>query len=269
MEVKYDKIGKGYNYTRHADPYIIDRLLFYLQPETDKTYLDIGCGTGNYTIALAEKGFKFTGVDPSEKMIEAALSRNKKVNWLKGKAEKIPADNKSFDGIIATLTIHHWTDLKKAFEEINRVLSDRGRFVLFTSTPEQMKGYWLNHYFPKMVLASIAQMPSLQDIEVAMKSTQLKLDKIEKYFVKDDLQDCFLYIGKSRPECYFDEHIRRGISSFSALANLEEVNQGLSKLKNDIDNHAFGKIKDLYANESGDYLFITYTKKTTDNPAGI
>lgn len=260
-DIKYDQIGTGYNSTRKADPYIAERVLCHLQPKNDKLYLDIGCGTGNYTITLANKGFNFVGVDPSEKMLTEAKSRNPDLNWLKGTAELLPADDKAFDGIIGTLTIHHWTDLKKAFTEINRVLSDNGRLVLFTSTPEQMKGYWLNHYFPKMLHASIVQMPSLTDILEAINQTELEISDIEKYFIKDDLQDYFLYIGKNNPHLYFDEKIRHGISSFSSLANMEEVKQGLSKLRIDIESQGFDEIQNQYANQLGDYLFITIEKK--------
>ncbi len=261
MDIKYDKIGTGYNSTRQADQYLVERLLYHLQPKTDGLYLDIGCGTGNYTIALASKGIKFIGVEPSSKMLNEARLRNKDINWLQGTAEHIPADDKSIDGIIGTLTIHHWTNLEKAFVEINRVLSDKGKFVLFTSTPEQMQGYWLNHYFPQMLHSSIVQMPSLADIREAIRHTDFKITDIEKYFIKEDLQDSFLYVGKNNPGRYFDDSIRNGISSFSALANIDEVKQGLSKLKNDIDSKSFDKIKDKYSNELGDYLFIRIDKK--------
>lgn len=261
MDIKYDKIGTGYNSTRQADPYLKERLFYHLQPKSRGLYLDIGCGTGNYTISLANKGFNFVGVEPSEKMLNEAKSRNQAINWLKGTAEQIPADDQAFDGIVATLTIHHWTDLKKAFIEISRVMADNGKLVLFTSTPEQMKGYWLNHYFPQMLNSSIAQMPSITDIKEAIAQTELEITDVEKYFIKDDLQDCFLYVGKNNPDRYFDDTIRHGISSFSSLANIEDVKQGLSKLKSDIDNQVFDKIKDQYANELGDYLFITIEKK--------
>ena len=59
MAVKYDEIGTGYNSTRQADPYLTERLLYHLQPKTDRLYLDIGCGTGNYTCTLADKGLNF------------------------------------------------------------------------------------------------------------------------------------------------------------------------------------------------------------------
>ncbi|WP_276975565.1 class I SAM-dependent methyltransferase [Flavobacterium filum] len=261
QETKYDKIGTGYNSTRQADPYLTERLLYHLQPQNDRLYLDIGCGTGNYTCTLADKGLNFIGVEPSEKMLKVAKSKNQDIKWLNGTAEQIPAEDKTFDGIIATLTIHHWKDINKAFAELNRVLEDNGRIVMFTSTPEQMKGYWLNHYFPKMLYSSIVQMPSLDVIRKATNESKLKINGIEKYFIKDYLKDCFLYVGKNSPERYFDEQIRHGISSFSSLANFDEVKQGLTELRNDIDNNAFEQIKDQYENDLGDYLFITIEKK--------
>lgn len=63
----------------------------------------------------------FVGIDPSDKMLNEARVGNKEVNWL--------TEDKIFDGAIATLTIHHWKDLEKAFMEIDRVLSGNARIV--------------------------------------------------------------------------------------------------------------------------------------------
>jgi ubiquinone/menaquinone biosynthesis C-methylase UbiE len=261
--ILYDNIGLGYNSTRQADLYITEKLAQLLSPNPNGLYLDIGCGTGNYTIALANGGINFYGIEPSEKMLEIARSRNNKVSWHLAQAEQIPANDNMFDGAIATLTIHHWTDINKAFREIFRVLNDNSKFVIFTSTPEQMKGYWLNHYFPKMLEASMLQMPSFEIIEKAAIETGFVITNTEKYFIQDDLKDHFLYTGKNRPELYFDEEIRKGISSFSTLSNAEEVQNGLSKLRSDININGFKEIKEKYDNKLGDYLFIVAEKKNT------
>ncbi len=265
MEVKYDTIGKDYNATRQADPYLVSRLLALLQPQPGKIYLDIGCGTGNYTCALAGEGMDLVGVEPSVKMLADAKLKHRGIDWLIGSAEEIPAADQTFDGIVATLTVHHWTNIRKAFIELNRVLKDNGRIVMFTSTPEQMKGYWLNYYFPKMLAASIMQMPSLAIIQEAATEATFTITGTELYFVRNDLKDCFLYVGKSRPACYFNDQIRQGISSFSSLSSTEEVKQGLAKLRNDIDNKAFDRVKAEYDNDLGDYLFIVFEKQAGNN----
>jgi len=261
----YDLIGTDYNSTRRADPFIANRLYYLLNPDKDKLYLDIGCGTGNYAVALAEKGLNLHGVDPSEKMIKVAQSRNQKIKWLLGTAERIPANNNIFDGVIAILTVHHWTNIKQSLKDIYRVLKASGKIVFFTSTSEQMKGYWLNHYFPKMLDSSIKKMPSFEIINDASTRASFEIISTEKYYIKDDLQDHFLYVGKNRPELYFNEKIREGISSFSILAHKKELKLGLSKLYSDIENGTFKDIKKQYDNNLGDYLFITMDKKETQN----
>ena len=159
-QTKYDRIGAGYNNTRCADPFITGRLHSLLCPEQNKQYIEVGCGTGNYTIALAMKGLRIGGIDPSEKMLEQAHLKNAGINWQIGTAEDTGFNTSSLDGIVCVLTLHHWENLQSAFSEFNRILKSNGRLVIFTSTPEQMSSYWLNHYFPKMLDASMKQMPT-------------------------------------------------------------------------------------------------------------
>lgn len=256
MQAKYNTIGVGYNNTRKADPFLLNRILALLKPRPNGVYLDLGCGTGNYSHEIQQRGFSLIGIDPSEKMLAQAKLKNQKIEWKLGQAEKIELPNASIDGALCTLTLHHWQNLAKGFSELQRVLKPGGKLLIFTSTPKQMQGYWLNHYFPKMLADSIEQMPEFLEIENAMKQAPLEIIETEKYFIKPDLQDQFLYCGKQNPELYLNPNNRQGISSFSALANQEEVETGLEKLKKDIDS---GDIKSLiksYENDWGDYLFI-------------
>ena len=264
MGAKYDRIGIDYNVTRKADPYIAEQLLTHLLPTSEGIYLDIGCGTGNYTHEFEKRGFQFIGIDPSKEMLEKARQKNKNIDWRIGAAESIALLDKTVDGIVGSLTLHHWTDLEKGFSELYRVLKPNGRIILFTATPEQMKGYWLNHYFPKMLSDSIVQMPSLESVKNAMLKSHFQILGIDNYFVQPDLQDKFLYCGKHNPEFYFDEHIRNGISSFSSLANRTEVEEGLSQLKTDIDNGTINAVIDAYTNDLGDYLYIIGKKPAAD-----
>lgn len=262
MEVKYDKIGIDYNLTRKADKFLTEQLLFHLDPKENGLYLDIGCGTGNYTNELQKRGFQCIGIDPSIEMLEKAKSNNQQIDWRIGTAEKTGLADNSINGIIGSLTIHHWTNVKKGFSELYRVLKPEGRIVIFTSTPKQMNGYWLNHYLPNILNDSKNQMPSLENVENGMKNAGIEIVKIKTYSIKLHLQDQFLYCGKHDPELYFDENIRRGISSFSSLANKKEVEKGLSELRKDIDS---GKIKEVmksFENDFGDYLYII-GKKTS------
>ena len=259
--IKYNKIGQNYNQTRRADPQLTQNLFRHLRPKPSGIYLDIGCGTGNYTIALhQQKNVQFVGVEPSEKMLEIAKSKCPTIDWRYGTAEEIPLEDASMDGIMGTLTVHHWRDMGAAFTELYRVLKPAGRLVIFTSIPRQMKGYWLNHYFPMMLKKSIRQMPAFEVFEKYLKKSGFQDIGIEKYFIQEGLQDLFLYSGKYEPSFYLQPSIRKGISSFADLANQIEVEKGLLSLQKDIQSGHWESIRASYENEEGDYLYVIAEK---------
>lgn len=259
---KYDRIGIDYNQTRKADPFLLEQLYTLLQPQVDKVYVDMGCGTGNYTIGLHKMGVNIIGIDPSQNMLDKASANEPTISWLQGKAQALPPTltSESIDGMVATLTLHHWEDLTLSFQELAKVLKPHAPIVIFTSTPDQMKGYWLNAYFPQMLKDSIDQMPSFHHVAQALLRAGFSKIERKKYVISPHLVDMFLYSGKQRPHLYLNAAIRQGISSFSDLSNQEEVKAGLEKLEQDMQS---GRIKETiaqYENELGDYLFITARK---------
>lgn len=260
MPEVYDTLGIAYNLTRSADPYLVERFKHFLNLNTNRSYLDIGCGTGNYTVALHDNKYSFIGVEPSELMLDKAKEKCNSIDWKLGRSEAIPLTDASVDATLASLTLHHWTDINKGFSEVDRVLKPQGKFVIFTATPKQMTGYWLNHYFPKMMKDSMTKMPSFSTIESKLKQNGFVISETETYLIKPDLKDLFLYSGKHNPNLYLNNQVRQGISSFSQIANKNEVRQGLKALNTDIANETINTVVANYANDDGDYLFITAEK---------
>jgi ubiquinone/menaquinone biosynthesis C-methylase UbiE len=263
MAAKYDYIGKTYNATRRADPFLFGRMLHHLNPRREGNYLDIGCGTGNYTIEFDKKGFRFTGVDPSLEMLTKARLRSSRIEWVEGSAEEISFKRDTFDGIIASLTLHHWKNLQKGFSQLHSLLKPGGSMVIFTATPEQMEGYWLTHYFPKMLRDSAVLMPAMHTLENIFTAVGFTIKLSEPYFIQRDLQDLFLYSGKHEPERYLDPVFRSGISSFADVARSEEIKKGLKLLKEDIDSGTIAEVMNSYENDAGDYLFLKVKKNVS------
>ncbi|QLE56417.1 class I SAM-dependent methyltransferase [Nostoc sp. TCL26-01] len=257
----YEQIGKEYDLTRCADSYITGQLIQHLKLKPDNLYLDVACGTGNYTLALAENGGIWHGVDQSHLMIDTAKNKSNAVAWQVASVENLPYADKSFSGVLCTLAIHHFSDLLSAFTEIYRVLAS-GYFVLFTATPEQMRKYWLVEYFPEAIHQASEQMPSLEAVHYALSQASFKLIKTELYNVQPDLKDLFLYSGKYHPELYLNENIRSAISTFSVLASPDEIVAGCQKLTVDIDTGLINKVMQKYEHNQGDYLFIIAQKLT-------
>mgnify|MGYP000221085640 CR=1 FL=1 len=94
-----------------------------------------------------------------------------------------------------------------------------------------------------------------------MKQTGFSSINTELYSIKPDLKDLFLYSGKHNPSLYLNPKVRHGISSFSSLANAEEVETGMNRLKEDITTHKIDDTIKSYENDFGDYLFIIATKE--------
>ena len=86
--------------------------------------------------------------------------------------------------------------------------------MILNGTAEQMRHYWLNEYFPRMMEKATA--PYLRFVTVdVLESAGFRIECEEKYDVTPDLKDFFLCCGKLQPERYLDERIRSGISSFA------------------------------------------------------
>ena len=231
----------------------------HLAQDRSGNYLDIACGTGNYTSTLAQDGGGWTGIELSFKMLAAANGKSSQVQWCIGNAMALPFSGAVFSGAMCTLAIHHFAELLPVFQEAYRVL-DRGRFVILTATTVQMQSYRLNEYFPDAMVKSIEQMPALDLVTGALTQAGFTSIDTKGFDIRDDLQDFFLYSGKYRPEMYLDEGVRRGISTFASLADPEEVTSGCLRLAEDIQSGRIDEVRASYENQGGDYLFVIATK---------
>lgn len=256
----YNSIGKGYNSTRRADPFIASTIFNLLDVKYSGPYLEIGCGTCNYLEALTQKGLHFYGVDPSETMLEEARRKKTGAKLLNAAAENIPLENNFFYGAIAVLTLHHWKNLASGLKEIYRVLKPDSKFVAFSFSPKQMKGYWLNEYFPRMMERSSKIIPEKEEMEKLLMEAGFKDVKFTDYFIQTELCDHFLYSHKYSPEKYLEPEIRKNTSAFAAFSDSEEIVTGTHKLKHDIDTGKINAVINGYENNNGDYLFFTAVK---------
>lgn len=251
----YDRIGATYDATRHAEPAIVDELMALLGVPDGARVLDIGCGTGNYTQALNKRGIGMVGLDRSGLMLRKARSKASDLPLIGADAAALPFPDRSFDGAICTLALHHFADLDATFAEAARVLH-RGRLVIFTALPEQILRYWLRAYFPRMIREAAEQMPHWSEIEIALRRAGFRNWTQRLYFMPQQPQDLFLYSGKHRPHLYLDERVRANISAFAHLADTDEIGEGLDRLRRDLAQGRFEHTTSEYEDVGGDYLFI-------------
>ena len=250
----YDRIGDRYTRTRAADPRIVEALIAALDLPPGARLLDVGGGTGNYAVALAEHGFRVTVVEPSSTMREQATA-HPEIAWLAARAEDIPLDDASHDGAVIVLAAHHFTDLPRALAEVGRVCGS-GPIVLFTYDPERDPEFWLFHYFPSFLDQAREIFPALETFQ-ALSSRPILL---RRFPLPRNLVDRFAASGWCRPEAYLEKEFRDGISSFR-LADQEQVAKGLEHLRRDLENGAwdalFGAFREMTEYDVG-YVFVSF-----------
>lgn len=104
-----------------------------------KKTLEIGCGGGQNTIALARWGAQSFGVDPTGAQIEYARSLAEKCSvnatFEVAPAETLPFQDKYFDIAFSSFAFDYVADMEKAFAEAYRVLKKGGIFIFCGSHP--------------------------------------------------------------------------------------------------------------------------------------
>ena len=115
----------------------------------DGKALDVGCGPGQLSIRLAERGLHVTGIDLDERMIGRARANAERDIWdrsdgaddapmpefVVGSAAALPFPDETFDIVVSTMSVHHWDDPVAGLAEIARVLRPTGRALIWDLRP--------------------------------------------------------------------------------------------------------------------------------------
>lgn len=102
-------------------------------PAGPDSLVDVGCGTGSYAAALAERGWEVTGVDVSEDMLRRAEAKG--VHAVRADATALPFDAASFDAAVSVFTHTDVDDFAAVVREIARVLRPGAAFVYVGAHP--------------------------------------------------------------------------------------------------------------------------------------
>jgi ubiquinone/menaquinone biosynthesis C-methylase UbiE len=102
---------------------------------------DVGTGTGQFAVYLAQNGFDVTGIDISEKMIvnakRYAAQEGLGIKFDTGDAEHLNFADNFFDVVVSRNLLWTLPDPEKALREWKRVLKPGGRLIV-------SDGFWMN-----------------------------------------------------------------------------------------------------------------------------
>jgi len=154
MDYDNTEIAAGYDRGRNHGPDVLDlwmRTVASFLEEKPNAILDLGCGTGRFSEALATQfSAEVIGVDPSAKMLEQAAAKraNSLVRYESGRAEAIPLPDAAVDLVFISMVFHHFQEPAQAARECHRVLRNRGTVFLRAGSCENIPSYPYVGFFP-------------------------------------------------------------------------------------------------------------------------
>lgn len=139
-------------------------LRWIVDPSAPQQILDIACGTGDYSIAIARRAHPdtvVTGVDLTEAMLQVMRSKVEKAGLAgrivaeQGNAEALRFADNRFDRATIAFGIRNFEHREQALREILRVLKPGGRLVILElSVPSNPLLRWCyNLYFTRLLPA--------------------------------------------------------------------------------------------------------------------
>ena len=122
--------------------------------------LDLCCGTGDITFALAQRGATATGLDFSQKMLAVATERQgqnppsaaRNPQFIRGDAQQLPFPDHAFDVVTVGYGLRNLTNWERGVEEMFRVARPGARIIVldFGKPPNAL---WRAVYFTHLRLS--------------------------------------------------------------------------------------------------------------------
>lgn len=184
--------------------------------------LDLGCGIGRFTPALAETfGGPVYGVDPSVGMRRVAeeSAAHPAVTYLDGAAERIPRPAGSCDVVVLFLVWHHVRDRAAGAAEIARVLRPGGRVLMRGAFSDRMPDAPYHRFFPRLLEIEKEVFPSAEEVVRTFDQAGLRRLALDALPVR---------LGDSLAACAARWRLR-AVSTFEHLTE-EELEQGFAAL---------------------------------------
>ncbi|GFN22064.1 MAG: class I SAM-dependent methyltransferase [Thermoanaerobacteraceae bacterium] len=182
----FDKKAQDYDeWYRTPKGRLVDRIekeaiYEYLHPRAGMEILDIGCGTGNFSLELARRGARVTGIDVSEPMLQRAREKAARegvsIRFLRSDARRLPFPDESFDAVVSVTALEFVPDLRAALQEAYRVLRAGGRLVVGVIGG---RSAWSRYYEAKAArepdsLFRWARFPTLEELLAAMPGKEVR-----------------------------------------------------------------------------------------------
>jgi SAM-dependent methyltransferase len=132
----WDRVSRPY--ADHISPVFrgyAGRALDLAQPAPGGRLVDVAAGAGALSILAAERGFRVTAIDFSPAMIAALSARAPSIDVRVGDGMDLPFEDGTFDAAFSMFGLMFFSDRRRGFTELLRVLRPGGRAVVSSWPP--------------------------------------------------------------------------------------------------------------------------------------
>ncbi len=152
-------------------------IIYLLHPTKGMSVLDVGCGTGNYSIKLARLGCVVTGVDISERMLNIAQKKardsKQAITFIRCNGDSLPFADEQFDAVLSVAALEFFENQTRGLDEFFRVVRKGGKIVAGFINRDSLWGQlYQSDYFQQNTVFKYATLLDIERIK-SMHSNEL------------------------------------------------------------------------------------------------
>ncbi len=225
--VNYDALAPTYN-QRFADdndrPATARALLELAGNLNAQRVLEVGCGTGRWLAELRTVAERCYGLDPSKGMLAQASRRNAPIGLTRGRGERLPFPDGTFDLVYCVNAIHHMDSQRTFIQEARRVLRAGGALAVIGMDPHQQRHTWyVYEYFAGVYETDLARFPSWETVIDWMRAA--RFERVERRLVERIIDH------KTSATVLDDPFLQKHTSSQLALLSDAAYAAGVQRIK--------------------------------------
>lgn len=119
-----------------------DKILGLVEIKPDFTAVDLGCGSGFFTLPLAKRAKKVYAIDLQEEMLRIIEQKMRKqkiknIKPLLSRENEIPLKDKSVEFLVSVNALHEFGNTKRMIKEVHRVLKPKGKALIVDFKKEE------------------------------------------------------------------------------------------------------------------------------------
>lgn len=169
IKADYSKIAsfydKGRSLSEQNTALWLDRIAKLSGASESARVLDLGCGTGRFSLPMANRlGFNVTGADSSSDMLAKAQQKdtNSEVNWAPTDAQALTFPEDSFDVVFMSHLLHHVDSPPTVMRECHRILVSSGVVLIRYGAMDQIRDDVEHTFFPQVIEIDEPRTPTRQ-----------------------------------------------------------------------------------------------------------